>query len=261
MIFPGLDPFLESQAWEDFHHHLIEEIYRVLAPGLRPRYVVRVEERVYVEYLPDEHGTGFRPDIVVSETLLPSSQQPIAAPVLEPSAVITLPLPEQKQEAFLTIRHSETLAVVTVIEILSLSNKRANSSGRQEYLRKREAVLMSDAHLIEIDLLRGGERLPSLQPYPNADYYVLVSRADRRPRAEVYCASLRSPLPRFPVPLAYPDPDRPIDLQAIYQSVYELADYSGSLQYDRPVEPALSEQDAAWVAQCLQNQKDKTFSG
>jgi hypothetical protein len=166
MIFPGLDPFLESQAWEDFHHHLIEEVYRVLAPKLRPRYVVRVEERVYVEYLPDEHVTSFRPDIVVSERLLPSAHQRVDDFELNPAAVITLPVPEHQHEAFLTVRHRETLNVVTVIEILSPNNKRAHSSGRQEYLRKREAVLMSDAHLIEIDLLRGGERLPTLQPLP-----------------------------------------------------------------------------------------------
>lgn len=252
MIFPGLDPFLESQAWEDFHHHLIEEIYRVLAPDLRPRYVVRVEERVYVEYVPDERMAGFRPDVVISEKLLPSGQPSVSVPVLEPAAVVTLPMPEQQREAFLTIRHSETLAVVTVIEILSSSNKRAGSNGRQEYLRKREAVLMSDAHLVEIDLLRGGERLPALQPYPEADYYVLVSRADRRPQADVYCASLHDSLPWFPVPLAYPDPDIFLDLQSIYQSVYELADYSGSLRYDLPVEPRLNEHDVVWVAQCLQ---------
>jgi hypothetical protein len=46
-----MDPFIESQIWEDFHHALIEVIRESLIPHTRPRYVVRVEERVYVEHI------------------------------------------------------------------------------------------------------------------------------------------------------------------------------------------------------------------
>ena len=44
--------------------------------------------------------------------------------------VLTLPMPERKRQAFLTtIRERETMAVVTVLEVLSLDNKRSGSDG------------------------------------------------------------------------------------------------------------------------------------
>ena len=53
--------------------------------------------------------------------------------------------------------------LITPIEIVSPSNKRAGVD-RRAYLRKQREVLESDASLIEIDLLRSGERL-----LPNAE--------------------------------------------------------------------------------------------
>jgi hypothetical protein len=49
--------------------------------------------------------------------------------------------------------------VVTAIEILSPKNKRAGE-GYNQYLNKRNQVLHSQSHLVEIDLLRGGEPPP-----------------------------------------------------------------------------------------------------
>ena len=48
------------------------------------------------------------------------------------------------------------LELVTAIEILSPVNKRPGREAHDEYLRKRRELLRSAAHLIEIDLLRGG---------------------------------------------------------------------------------------------------------
>lgn len=47
--FPGMDPFLESQEWEDFHTRLITAFSDRLSPKIEPDYLVRVERRVYVE--------------------------------------------------------------------------------------------------------------------------------------------------------------------------------------------------------------------
>ena len=112
--FPGMDPFIESQRWTSFHDRFIVSLGDALVPQVRPRYVVDVGERVYLE-----------------------------------------------REIFLTLRDRASNEVVTVIEVLSPSNKRPGSDGRKEYLEKRNQVLMSTAHLIELDLLRGGERLPA----------------------------------------------------------------------------------------------------
>ena len=252
--FPGMDPYMESQLWQDFHHTLITVLRESLWPRVRPRYVVRVEERVYVERQSDARRI-IVPDVTMlehegrqasaTEAAVPASVTTIA-PV-----VLTLPMPEHKRQAFLTIRERETMAVVTVLEVLSLDNKRAGSDGRREYLRKREAVLESDVHLVELDLLRGGARLPTVEPLPPAAYYAFVSRADRRPQVEVYAWTLRQPLPTIPVPLAGDDADVGLDLQAIFATVYDRAGYTDSLDYRNPIEPSLSAADGAWVQQIL----------
>jgi hypothetical protein len=122
----------------------------------------------------------------------------------------------ERREAFLTIRERESMKVVTVIEFLSPANKRRGSDGRREYLQKREQVLSSDTHLVELDLLRGGQRLPTVDPLPETDFSVFVCRAQRRYQAEVYAWGLRQPLPRIPIPLAGNDPDVEVDLQAVF---------------------------------------------
>ncbi len=250
--FPGMDPFIEGQAWEDFHHHFIEGLYTALVPLVRPRYVVRVEERIYVEHEPDERVDLIRPDVTVLESRGEAPETTAAAAVALAPVLLTLPMPERRREAYLTVRRRETLQVVTIIEALSPGNKRPAGDGRREYLSKRESVLQSEAHLVEIDLLRGGERLPTVEPLPFADYYAFVCRGQRRPRAEVYAWPLRQPLPPIPVPLTGDDPDRALDLQAVFNAVYERAGYDYSLDYRHPVEPPLSDADAAWVRASLQ---------
>jgi len=141
--------------------------------------------------------------------------------------------------------------VVTVIETLSPGNKRTGGDGRREYLRKREEVLGSDTHLVELDLLRGGQRLPMLVPLPAGDYYAIVSRGYRRPRAEVYAWTLRDPLPVIPVPLAKGEPDVPLDLKSAVDTVYDRARYDLSLDYTQALVPPLSEEDRKWVEERL----------
>lgn len=252
--FPGMDPFIESQIWPDFHHTLLTTMRESLWPFVRPRYVIRVEERVYVERQPAERRVVI-PDVTVLEAQdsAPSVLETAGAtPVVTISPVIlTLPMPERKREAFLTIRERRSMAVVSVIEVLSLDNKRSGSDGRHEYLRKREAILESDVHLIELDLLRGGARLPTLEALPPAAYYALVSRAERRPHVEVYPWALCQRLPSIPVPLAGNDADAQLDLHAIFTTVYDRAGYAYALDYGRPVAPPLGVADTAWVRSIL----------
>jgi uncharacterized protein DUF4058 len=168
--FPGIDPYLEGQEWEDFHHHFIEECHARLVSQLRPKYVVRVERRVYVEHEPEE-VPAIRPDIAVLERdgfQREATEWAGAGVAIEP-IVLTLPVPETRREAYLTVRERDSLEVVTVIEVLSPTNKPPHSDGRREYLNKREEILRSTAHLVELDLLRGGERLPTIEKLPPAD--------------------------------------------------------------------------------------------
>src|SRR5439155_10971133 len=145
-----------------------------------------------------------------------------------------------------------TERLVTVIEILSPTNKRPGQEAREEYLRKRRDLLRSYVHFLEIDLLRGGERPPLARPVPPAPYYVLLSRADRRPTVEVWPIQINEPLPVPPVPLLEPDPDVPLALGAAVASVYERGAYARRLDYRAlPPPPALSPEEAAWMEDLL----------
>src|SRR5205807_8922885 len=99
---------------------------------------------------------------------------------------ITLPMPEEVKELYVPIRDRKTQNIVTVIEVLSPTNKRAGSYDRTLYLAKRDEVVLGEISLVELDLLRGGRRLPSEEPLPPADFYAIVSRAGERPCASAY---------------------------------------------------------------------------
>jgi hypothetical protein len=158
-------------------------------------------------------------------------------------------MPTERRETYLVVRERATREVVTVLETLSPANKRRGGVGRREYLEKREEVLQSPSHLVELDLLREGERLPTQSRLPTGDYYAIVSRRHRRPRAEAYAWTIRDPLPTIPVPLLRGDPDVPLDLQTVFATVYARARYDLSVDYTRPLDPPLTGADAAWWQQ------------
>jgi hypothetical protein len=251
--FPGMDPYIEGQEGDDFHTRLLTQLADLLTPRLLPRYVARLERRVYLEHAPEGPPRGARPDLVViaDRTRHGTREAGAAAAVIKAPLTVTLPLPEEAQEVYLEIRRPETGQLITVVELLSPSNKRRGSDGHRAYLEKREAVLRSAVHLVEIDLLRGGERLPVLEELPAADYFAIVSRADRRPYAGLWPVRLRERLPEIPIPLAGEDPDAPLDLQAALDAVYDRAGYAYSLRYDREPEPSLNDEDAAWAAELV----------
>jgi hypothetical protein len=133
--------------------------------------------------------------------------------------------------------------LVTAIEILSPTNKRAD--GRMEYLAKRCQILLSTTHLLEIDLLRQGRRLPMRDPLPPVDYFVLLSRAENRPIADVWPLALRDRLPVVPIPLLPGDADVILDLQQIFTAAYDLLGYDLAIDYHRPPEPPLNDETSA----------------
>lgn len=253
--FPGFDPFIEKQEWEDFHTTFNTVVKELLAPRIEPRYVVRVERRVYVEHPARDEGSTKWADVAVLVAEPVTDARPpqtsgrsetIAAPV-----ECILPMPEERREAYLVIRERETMEVVTVIETLSPLNKRPGAVGREQYLAKRDLVLESRSHLLELDLLRGGLRLPTVGPLPPGDYYAIVSRRLRRPKAEVYAWRIRQPLPAIAVPLREDDADAELELQRAFATVYDRARYDLSIDYGAELEPPLSEEDLAWVREIL----------
>jgi hypothetical protein len=257
-----MDPYIEARGlWGDFHHKLIGEIERVLAAQVPEKYLVRVEERSYVALAGPEgkEERPFLPDVRV--TAEPSKQRkrgkarsPAATePAIEAGAVtIQAFVAEEHREAFIEIYDDDPeRRLVTCLEVLSPSNKRKKSKGRRLYLRKRQSLLLGAANLVEIDLLRGGQRMPMLGDWPDSPYTLLVCREQRAPYCTVWPAHFRQPLPTLPIPLSPPDADVRIDLQPLIAGIYARSRYHRDIDYGKPLDQPLTEGDAAWLTERL----------
>lgn len=248
--FPGMDPYLEGQVWEEFHQLMINEIHSRLVPLVRPQFVVRMEQRIYLEHPSSEISRAIRPNVTLLRQ--PGLPTRMGSAVIDPPPLaLPLALSEEHRESFLEVRMRDSGELITVIELLSPTNKRPGADGVREYLTKREWVLRSAAHLVELDLLRGGQRLPMARPLPHSDYFVILSRLRNRPMAAVWPFTMRDRMPRIPIPLADGDPDVPLDLGAAFNAVYDRAGYDYSLDYEHGVAPPLTEDEAIWVRDVL----------
>jgi hypothetical protein len=205
--FPGMDPYLEHPAhYPDFHATFITYWREAVAAVLPKHYSARVGERVYLVEGPPLARRLVGPDVAVERTPGPPAPTAPTAAVTGLTPV-TLPLEilDEVRETYIEILHRPDRRLVAVLELLSPANK--EEPGRGEYLAKRNALLRQDVHLLELDLLRGGRRLPLKAELPRGDYYAFVSRGDRRPDSDVYHWPLADPLPPVPVPLRTPDAD------------------------------------------------------
>jgi hypothetical protein len=209
------------------------------------------------------------PDVVVARHPVPSPRQ------LREASVGVLDVPRTAVTDGIEVRvHVDPLQhhwveirdvkrghkLITLIEIVSPSNKRPGPD-RRAYEAKQREVLESDANLMELDLLRDGARL---LPYPDlaaavdklaCDYLILLNRSALRQDTwmdyTLYPVDLREPLPCIPVPLVGEDPDVPLDLQVVAQKVYREGPYLRAIDYSQSAEPPLSEEDAAWADEVL----------
>jgi hypothetical protein len=106
-------------------------------------------------------------------------------------------------------------------------------------------------NLVEIDLLRGGQRMPMRDPWPDSPYTLLVARPNKARQCLVWPAHFQQPLPSMPVPLAKPDPDLRLNLQPMIDTIYRRSRYSRSIDYRKPLEPPLRPAEAAWLEKQL----------
>jgi len=250
--FPGMDPYLEGSLWTTFHFGLGAEIIRQLAPKLRPRYVALPVERFVME-MPDDisiTATSIYPDVGVAHTERTARAETGSAVASAPLHLSTV-MPEAVPHLTVEIRDTAERRLVTAIEILSPTNKR--SEGYYEYIAKRQRILLSTSHLLEIDLLRNGQRVPMREPLPQASYFVFLSRADERPVTAVWPIQLAQPLPTVPIPLLPEDPDVALDLQNAFTATYDLAGYDLLIDYQQPPDVPLSEAEQTWVAEHIWN--------
>ena len=242
--FPGMDPYLEApDIWPDCHNMLSAEIRNELNRAMPSPYYARLDARYEVGIVDDDDDAPrvrIIPDVAVVRRPRDSSGQTATA-VLERSpravsASIEVDfLNEPITHTYIEIRDSKNHhQLVTLIEILSPSNKRGGPD-RLAYAKKQAEVLQSAASLVEIDLLRSGTRIlpdvglarfiDALRPIP--DYLVMVAPAWKREGLglgyHLYPIGLREILPCVGIPLKVGEAVVPLDLQDIFNRVYDLS--------------------------------------
>jgi hypothetical protein len=247
--FPGMDPYLEGDLWQEFHDRLANQISNQLLPLLSPKYVALLSKRYVFDRpalgvldLPPEQRIIY-PDAHIVQVKEPA---PVYAGPMAPTLEVHSFMEEEVPVLSVEIRDVARRRLVTVIEILSPVNKWGD--GAREYVLRRHDLLKTNTHLLEIDLLRRGGRLPFAQPLPPAPYYAFLSRFDRRPVTEVWAISLRQSLPNLLVPLLPPDEDVVLELQTAVDACFELVAYERLLDYQQPPPPPpFTAEDIEWI--------------
>ncbi len=250
--FPGMDPYLERrEIWPDFHDSLIAYLRESLQPMLRPQYAAISQNRLYVI----EHERPIYPDVSVIE--LPDWSQgdgstaTAVLPDLDEPFVVEIETEEIRQPTLHIIEPAAGNRIVAAIEVLSPDNK-LPGPGRESYRRKCDELWEAGVHLIEIDLLRDGQRVPRvasarIPPAPSWNYIVSVSRWPNR--LELYRVGLKQRLPRIAVPLAHGDKDVRLDLSAVFARCWQAGPYPALLHYEATPPGALAQDDLDWCQQ------------
>jgi hypothetical protein len=252
--FPGMDPYLETY-WGDVHATLIvyarEQLQRLLPSDLR----ARVEERVFVES-DDRELRSIYPDVRIYER--PNGRgrpQPATGGTALAEPLLVQRKSEPVTETFIEIREAGSGGrVITVIELVSMSNKQPGD-GRTLDLKKQAELVAGGVNSVEIDLLRAGQPVtaarPEQLPRPyRGPYRICVWRATRPDYWEVYRVPLEERLPAIAIPLRPTDADVPLDLQPLIDRCYETGAYD-DLDYTRTPDPPLDADDEAWADRLL----------
>ena len=267
--FPGMDPYLEHpEVFAGLHDRFVTYLSEVIQPQLPEPYFAEMGDRLWVEI--SERYIG--PDVNVMRRGEPVNSPEfetggvaVATEVAVEPVVVTVPHDEFR-EPFLQIfaRHAEE-RLVTVVEVLSLSNKTPGARGRDLYRRKQAEVLAGETHLVEIDLLRGGDHttaVPLARAQAKAgafDYHVCVHRFDHLEEFLVYPIRLEQRLPTIEIPLLPGDGAVRINLQSVFDRCYDAGPYRRRIRYREtaPV-PPLPAAKMEWVTQCLDAALQKT---
>ena len=221
--FPGMNPYLEDdKIWPVFHHHLIGCLYQILLPSLVDRYRARVGQRHY------------------------ATEQVLFTSVTR----------EEHFEEHIEIHQRADARVVTLVDIVSPTNK-TSEDGRKAYLEKRREAKTSGANLVEIDLVLQGQPMLdySREGLPDWDYAVTVTRAQHPERYEIYTATLQKRLPRFRLPLSADDRDTVVDLHAAFARSYDQGNFGEIVNYERDPSVPLTDEDRQWLDERLRSRK------
>jgi hypothetical protein len=257
--FPGMDPYLERpEVFPDFHDSFITYLRENLQANLPPPYYAAIGRRVWIEVARRSIG----PDVNVIHR---GPEAPARAGPPGGLAVATEPVAvrvphDEFREPLIEIYAKEggDKRLVASLEVLSLSNKTPGAHGRDLYLRKQRELLAGQVHLVEIDLLRGGEHATAV-PLDIArdacgafDYHVSVHRFDDLETFFVYPIRLEGRLPTIAVPLLPGDPPVPLALQAVFDRCYDAGPYAREIGYGTdPLIPPLRPAQEDWAGRVL----------
>jgi len=164
-----MDPYLERH-WGDVHQALVTYIRDQLQPSLPEDLRARMQERVYIESA--DAGHEYYPDVRIIERpgrLAAGGGTSVAAPASTTRAEDGAPTPAQPivihldnepvTEGYIEIVDVKSgHRVITSIEVLSPANKHAGE-GQRLFRQKREDMKRASVNMVEIDLLRGGDRV------------------------------------------------------------------------------------------------------
>ncbi|MCA9026195.1 MAG: DUF4058 family protein [Planctomycetaceae bacterium] len=255
--FPGMNPYLERKSvWHGFHEAFVIDCQRALVPQIRPEFIASLDDNIYIHELSaDERRLVGRSDVSLSVRSETTALVPGGTTVIAPVTGRVLPQVDVLRENFIEIRDRESRELVTVIDVLSPTNKRPGSD-RDQFLNKRYQLMTSTAHYVEIDLLRGEPRLP-IENLPDCDAYVMVSHVEQRPSVGLWPIGLRDRLPEIPIPLRDPIPEVRLDLQTILDHAYDSGGYEDYIYSGAP-EPPLPSADAAWATEQLRSLEKST---
>lgn len=253
MPLPGMNPYLEGHLWSDVHHEMASAIRQLIAPQVSPKYITRIEVYTVSDTAPEEEIGIMYPDVGLllkrpsSDLSSDFSTKESAVNVITP-ATTTITTSSSFLEIkipIIEIRDVQNKELITAIEILSPVNKRG--FGLQQYRSKREQLIHSAVHFLEIDLLRRGKRPLAHPLVPKSHYLVSLVRANTT-KTELWAINIQDQLPTVPVPLKYPDKDVPLDLGKALNLCFERGLYDLEIDYNTiPPPPAFSESDLKWI--------------
>jgi len=249
-----MNPYLEqSDVWQDFHDRFVPSLADALTALVRPNFIVKVEQHLFIHEPADEQrllvGHG---DVSIARPKNVAESNGGTATISSPMMAL-LPSVDFEKHLFLEVLDRKNRELITVLEILSPTNKKPGPD-REQYLAKRANLLRSSAHFVEVDLLRGWQRMP-IENARECDYAIMVSRVEDRPDVNYWPLQLRDPLPPIPIPLRSPYGYVMLDMLMVLHGVYDRAGYQDYIYQETPY-PPLSVEDAAWATSVISHEKN-----
>jgi hypothetical protein len=252
-----MDPWLERPVvFPTVHNGFIIYLLEALNAVLPAGYVATNDARVYVD--PELRRI---PDVGVS-----GPDEPAGGPAGAATTALTRvgmvavaagpdPASDPVEEFYLNILSGDDDRLVTVVEVLSPTNKKSGEDGRAEYRHKQRECRAGGVNLVEIDLLRGGAHTTAASEAglrdaapAGCDYHVCVTVAGIPREAFVAAFRLADPLPTVAVPLGPGAEPVAIDLQAVFTRCYDAGRYAHLAKYGRrEPDPPLTPDQRVWA--------------